>query len=164
MNGCIPDHKSHQFYPTQEPLAIEALEMADISENDTCLEPSAGQGGLLNFMPKDTLAIEISKLNCLILKEKGYNVVNADFIEWAEKTPLRFSRIVMNPPFSEGRALQHTQKAFSLLKQNGVLVAIIPATYRNQVIIEGKEHEYSEVKTGFFQGTNVSVVLVKIYN
>lgn len=164
MNGCIPDHKSHQFYPTQEPLAMEAIEMADISENDTCLEPSAGQGGLLKFMPKDTLAIEISNLNFLILKEKGYNAVHDDFITWAEKTSLRFSRIVMNPPFSEGRALQHTQKAFSLLKENGVLVAIIPATYRNQVIIEGKEHEYSAVKTGFFQGTNVSVVLVKIYN
>lgn len=164
MNGCIPDHKSHQYYPTQEPLAQEAVEFADIQDSDSCLEPSAGQGGLLKFMPQNTVAIEISKLNATILSEKGYHVVQDDFLIWADKTPLRFDKAVMNPPFSEGRALLHVKKAFSLLKHNGILVAIIPATYLNKTLIEGKEHQYSPVKTGCFQGTNVSVVLVKIYN
>src|SRR5690606_32301471 len=43
-SGCIPDHKSHQFYPTPESVAAMAVELAQIGPEHTCLEPSAGQG------------------------------------------------------------------------------------------------------------------------
>jgi len=163
--GCLPDVKSYQYYPTPESLAEEAVAWADIDEdNHSCLEPSAGQGGIAKFMnPDNTTCVEISSLNSSILKEKGYKAVyEEDFISWADKTSERFDRIVMNPPFSEGRAELHTQMAFSLLKPDGVLVAVLPASFKNKEIIKGKNHEYSRVYSDLFCGTSVSVIIVKI--
>lgn len=45
-SGCIPDFKSHQYYPTPDNLAELAVALAEIEENDNVLEPSAGQGGI----------------------------------------------------------------------------------------------------------------------
>lgn len=164
VSGSVPEQKSHQFYPTQEPLALEAIEISDIQDNDLCLEPNAGQGGLLKYMPKNTVAVEISTIYSQILKDKGYNVINDDFIHFAKTTKLRFDKIVMNPPFSEGRAILHTQTAFSLLKDKGDLTAILPATYKDKIIIDGKIHKWSDIKNDCFAGTKVSVVIVKIFN
>lgn len=165
ISGSVPDNKSHQYYPTLEPLANEAVEICGIEDSDDCLEPSAGQGGILQFMPKDkTVAVEISKVFSQILKDKGYNVVNNDFLSFAKHTDKRFDKIVMNPPFSEGRAALHTKTAFSLLKEKGILTAILPATFKNVILIENKKHEWSDIKEDCFIGTKVSVVIVKIYN
>lgn len=165
--GCLPDIKTHQYYPTPPSLAEEAVAWADIDEdNHSCLEPSAGQGGLAQFMnAENTTCIEISKLNSDILKEKGYKAVHQqDFISWADKSYERFDRIVMNPPFSDGRAELHTKMAFSLLKEEGVLVAILPASFKNKEIIKGKKHDYSRVYSNLFCGTSVSVIMVRIMN
>ncbi|HHK0428589.1 TPA: methyltransferase, partial [Pseudomonas aeruginosa] len=53
---------------------------------------------------------------------KGYNLVGSDFMEVSGK---QYDRIVMNPPFSKGRDIQHVQHAYSLLKPGGRLVAIM---------------------------------------
>jgi len=159
-SGCIPDQKAHQFYPTPESVAIAAIEMAQIGDEDKCLEPSAGQGGLADYMPKDrTRCVEISKLHCDILAAKGFDVVQADFIEWATKTADRFDVAVLNPPFSDGRALLHTQTAATLVKSGGRLVAILPASFKGKDILPGWSAEWSHVFENEFAGTSVSVVI-----
>lgn len=164
FSGTLPDIKTFQYYPTPEPLAELAVDWADIEDNHTCLEPSAGQGGIAKFLPNEnTTCVEISKLNVEILKGKGFNnIINDDFVKWSSKTSERFDRIVMNPPFSDGRAELHTKMAFNLLNNNGVLVAVLPASFKNKEIIKGKNHEYSPVYSNLFYGTNVSVIMVKI--
>ncbi|QQP86901.1 class I SAM-dependent methyltransferase [Entomomonas asaccharolytica] len=163
QTGEIPHYKSYQFYPTPENIAKEAIEIAEIGETDQCLEPSAGIGGLADFMPKDrTLCVEISELHSKILKEKGFTVVNGDFIELAEKTNKRFDRIVMNPPYSEGRWKAHIEAASKLLNENGKLVAVLPASAKDKELLKGFKHTYSPVYDNEFSSTSISVVIVKI--
>ena len=161
-SGCIPDQKSHQFYPTPSEVAAHALEIAEIGETDTCLEPSAGQGGIADLLPKDrTVCVEISALHCGILREKGHTVVNDDFLAWA-KTADQFERIIMNPPFSEGRAMAHVEAALSCVKSGGRLVAIMPASFRNKSVSAAGEWSFtwSAPIENAFAGTSISVVIL----
>ncbi|MFO8121697.1 DUF4942 domain-containing protein [Pseudomonas aeruginosa] len=158
-NGRIPDHKSHQFYPTPETVAEVAVDQALIGAQAdmTWLEPSAGQGGLADLMPAP-LCVEISPLHCSILKAKGHNVIEADFLKFQPTG--HFDRIVMNPPFSEGRWQAHLQHAAKMLTAEGRLVAILPATAKGKQLLEGFDHEYSNVFENEFAGTSVSVVIL----
>lgn len=161
-SGCIPDHQSHQFYPTPESLAELAVSEADIQPGDQCLEPSAGTGNLAELMPAgQTHCVEISSLHCRVLEAKGLTVEQADFIKWADTTPRRFDKVVMNPPFSEGRAKAHVEAAASLVNHRGRLIAILPGGMRNKDILPGWTCSWSNLIENEFEGTGVSVVMLK---
>lgn len=161
-SGCVPDHVSHQYYPTPENIALDAVAMAEIGNDDFCLEPSAGQGGLADYMPKDrTMCIEISDLHCRILEEKGYKPICGDFLKMNTFLD-SYTRIVMNPPYSQGRWQAHLEHAFKFLAENGVLVAILPASTKGKELIKGAQHEFSRVYENEFKGTSISVVIVKV--
>lgn len=161
VSGCVPDQKSHQFYPTPESLARIAVDLAEIGEHDLCLEPSAGMGGLAELMPKErTTCVEISSLHCKVLAEKGFQVAESDFIDWSAKTRDRFDRIVMNPPFSEGRWLAHLQSAAKLLTSDGRLVAILPASAKGKDLLPGLSLKWSQIYDNEFAGTSASVVIL----
>lgn len=154
-SGVVPDDKAHQFYPTPEHVAQAAVEWAEIGEGHMCLEPSAGLGALVQHMPKHTICIEVSALRADVLKAKGYPVECRDFL--AFKPALRPDRIVMNPPFDQGRWQAHLSHARSLLASGGVLVAILPLGARGKV--DGAE--FGQVFEGEFSGTSVDVVLCR---
>lgn len=159
-SGCIPDKVAYQYYPTPESLAREAVALADIGPEHYCLEPSAGLGGLADFLPKDrTLCVEASALHCSVLSAKGYDVQQADFLTW-DRRRFRFDRIVMNPPFSEGRWLAHLQHAASLLAPGGRLVAIVPASAVGKDVLPGWNVTWSRVYNNEFAGTGMSVVIL----
>jgi hypothetical protein len=161
MTGLVPEHRSHQFYPTPDTLAQEAVELAEIEDGHRCLEPSAGQGGIAAFMPRDqTTCIEISPLFSKVLTSKGFHVETMDFMTFATTTPNRYDRIVMNPPFADGRATQHVQAAAGLLKPGGRLVAVLPASLRHKTMLEGFDHTWGEVRSNEFEGTGVRVALL----
>lgn len=164
LSGCIPDRVSHQFYPTPEHIARAAVEAAQIGPCDICLEPSAGIGNLADFMPKGRIiCIEISKLHCAVLRAKGYpEVEQADFLEWSKRpSSLCYERIIMNPPFSEGRAVAHMQAAFGLLAPGGRLVAILPASMRGKGV-NGAQVSWSQVYENEFAGTSCAVAIATI--
>lgn len=160
-SGCIPDKVSHQYYPTPEPLARRAVALADVQLGHQVLEPSAGQGAIAQFLPRDQLTcIELSALHVTVLRSKGFAVEQADFLEWARQAP-RFDRIVMNPPFSQARAQAHLEAAAGLLAPGGQLVAILPASMRGRVVLSGMELGWSEVIDGAFADASVSVALLQ---
>lgn len=159
--GQVPEQKAFQYYPTPAGLAAELVAMADIGEGHDVVEPSAGQGGLADLLPKErTTCVELGALHCKVLEAKGFKVINEDFLAWLPGR--RFQRIVMNPPFADGRAEAHLRKAASLLTDDGVLVAILPSGFKGKEIIEGRKHEYSSVRAGEFKGASVSVVMLKL--
>lgn len=158
-SGCVPDQKAHQFYPTPERLARIAVDLADIGPDDTCREPSAGMGGLADLMPKDrTHCIDVSPLHCKVLESKGYNVTQADFLAWSGDP---VDRIIMNPPFSEGRWQAHTQHAATMVKPGGRLVAILPASANGKDLLPGFDCTWHGPYDNEFPGTSVSVVILK---
>lgn len=164
VSGCIPDHKSHQFYPTPESLARVAVELAEIGDDHTVLEPSAGTGGLANLLPKDrTTCVEISGLHCKVLEAIGHKVVWSDFLPWASGRASEgkaFDRVVMNPPFSEGRWQAHVDHAAAMVKDGGRLVAILPVSAKNRDLLPGWDVEWHGPYDNEFAGTSVSVVIM----
>lgn len=158
-SGCLPDQVSHQFYPTPDSLAREAVALADILPDSLCLEPSAGQGNIADILPKErTTCVEVSELHCKVLQAKGHKVVNADFLRW---NPLdRFDRIVMNPPFSAGRWQAHLLHAAALLRHGGRLVAILPASARGKDVLPGFKQTWSREYRNEFAGTSISIAIV----
>ncbi len=164
LTGALPEQKTHQFYPTTGKLAAQLLDEADIREGETCLEPSAGMGGLADLMPKaQTTCVEVSPLHCRVLEAKGHNVIEADFLAWAQTTPQRFDVVVMNPPFSEGRAVAHLNAAAALVKAGGRLAAILPAGSDRKNLLPGWDCSWSEPMEGMFAGTGVRVVRLMAY-
>ncbi len=160
--GYLPDHKSFQFYPTPPSVAERLLDMAELTHADIILEPSAGQGGIADYLPRDrTLCVELSPLHCSILKQKGHQAIQGDFLSWDAGTD--FTAVLMNPPFSEGRWQAHLEKAASLIAPLGRVVAVLPASAINQAekVLPGFDLEFSETITNAFAGTSVSVVLLK---
>ena len=110
-------------------------------------------------MPKTvTTCVEISPLHCKVLEAKGLNVVKADFLKWS--SAYQFDRIVMNPPFSEGRWQAHLEHAASMLAADGRLVAILPSGARNRDALPGWTLEWSRVFDNEFAGASVSVVIL----
>ena len=88
------------------------------------LEPSAGKGDIaegLKDAGADVTTIEINYTLQNILKEKGFEVSENDFLEH-EKT---YDRIVMNPPFENKQDIEHVKHAYKLLNPGGRVVAIV---------------------------------------
>src|SRR5690606_32014413 len=97
-------------------------------------------------------------IHCKVLVGKGYHTVWADFLAWGGEV---FDRIVMNPPFSEGRWQAHIQHAASLLADGGRLVAILPASAKGKDVLPGFDLTWSPIYDNEFAGTSVSVVILK---
>lgn len=161
QTGLLPDHQAHQFYPTPATLAETLVLLADIQPGETVVEPSAGQGGIAQFLPvEQTVCVEISPLQAKILESKGFSVVCQDFLTWYPDLPV--DAIVMNPPFNQGQAAAHVQHAAKLLSNTGRLVAILPASFRGKTVVDGWKHDWSSTKSGAFKGTSVSVVFLTL--
>lgn len=164
-SGCLPDQKTHQFYPTPAKLASIAVDFAMEGATDDMewLEPEAGMGGLADKMPKErTTCIEISPLHCKVLESKGYSVIHGDFLQCAPGYNLsssHFDRILMNPPFSDGRWQAHLNHAAECLAEGGRLVAILPASARGKDL-PGLDCQWHGPYDNEFAGTSVSVCIL----
>ena len=167
--------ESTQFYPTPSKVAKRVVELADIKNGCSVLEPSAGTGNLLDQInvPCDIVAVEPLMENSDVLRRKGYNHSVSTFENFVDHTTQKFDRVVMNPPFSGQRDIKHVLMAYDLLKNNGVLVAIISenALYYQTELSDYfrnflKEHNglVESVPSRSFEesGTTIEVVIVKI--
>lgn len=160
--GVIPEKISHQFYPSPEVISRVVDDLLDYESGETLCEPEAGRGDLLRFIPADpddVTVVEISELYCRVLRSRFSNVVKADFLEWSRSAP-RFDKIVMNPPFSDGRALAHLEAASRLVKKR--LVAVLPASLKDKKLLgsEYNEQWFENTFDDVFEGTAVSVAIL----
>ncbi len=159
--GCVPDDKSFQFYPTPEPMAREMVDLLCVQDDDSCLEPSAGNAAIAKYLPKDqTQCVEISSLRCKILEAHGYKVDEADFLSW--KPDAKFSKICANPPFSEGRAKAHVLKMISHLQSGGRLVVVLPGSLRGHTFHPDCSHYWGPLRFDEFKGTGVCVSILTL--
>lgn len=159
--GCVPDKVSHQFYPTPPEVADLVIQQAKVGPDDTVLEPSAGHGALAERLPAArTTCVEISELHCAILAARGFNVECADFLKWALAQPQRYDRIVMNPPFADGRAQLHLYAARELLKPSGRLVCVLPASMIGDTAPVRWHYDWQPRIENAFAGVSVAVTIL----
>ena len=122
-----------QFYPTPKALAERAWALFKNRSFTRVLEPSAGDGALVDAHPwnderyyRGTRPIidccEIDVTKHATLRSKGYNVVGLDFLQFGNASI--YSTVILNPPFNYGAA--HVLKAYEAI-WDGEIVAIINA-------------------------------------
>ncbi|WP_027462894.1 SAM-dependent methyltransferase [Deinococcus ficus] len=141
--GRLPPRNPLAFFPTPPEVAQQVAELAHealgyrahLGRRVTVLEPSAGEGALLQAVERvwddpahlDLHAWELDPGRAAILHVLGYRVTRADFLSCATPADL----IVMNPPFSvPGDALAwrtHLIHAVGLCREGGSVIAVLPA-------------------------------------
>ncbi|HCL5581107.1 TPA: DUF4942 domain-containing protein [Citrobacter freundii] len=168
INGTLPDRDSHQFYPTKGDVRQRAVDLAEVHASHSVLEPSAGFGDFLAPLTGkiDVTAIEIHPVAAATLRAKGYNTIQGDFLGVKPIDTGLFDRVLMNPPYSEGRWSHHLLHALSFIKPGGKLVAVLPASASSSpkvdAIGEGYGVSFSDEYTRAFEGAMVSVIIITI--
>jgi tRNA1(Val) A37 N6-methylase TrmN6 len=123
-----------KFY-TPTNVANEMIFLArPIRSTQYWLEPSAGNGNLIKALREtdDRIqihAVEINKGCEQELIDSGARAVFiGDFLEY--QPDFLYDRILANPPFGNNIDIKaHFDKMYSLLKQDGKLVCILPADF-----------------------------------
>ncbi len=98
------------------------------------LEPSAGKGNICDYLV-DVIGLRKTNIYCIeldvelsyILTQKGYRVIDSDFLAYNGK--LDFDLIVMNPPFSRG--VDHVLKAWEILRGGWIVCLLNSETVKN---------------------------------
>jgi hypothetical protein len=121
-----------QYYPTPRALSARAWTKFKNRNFIRVLEPSAGEGHLLECRPGDRSripvdCIEIDIAKHLSLREQGFDVVGLDFMQF--NSGAVYSHILMNPPFAEGA--KHVLKAWEILADGEIVVILNAETVRN---------------------------------
>lgn len=119
------------WFWTPEPVVRRMVELAGLEPWMSLLEPSAGEGHILDilkaYQPEvEFVAIEIYPERAETLRKKGYMTICADFLEVVVPAQeFGFDRVYMNPPFEAGQDMAHIRRAYEHLKPGGVLVSVI---------------------------------------
>lgn len=134
--------KKFQFYPTPKEVAEYLVELADLQEDDTILEPSAWYWDIIKYIKSEwnkITAVEydvnkIGKLNELSFNFEEITISNCDFLDFRSKSlidsyiwdkdDLKFDKIIANPPFSKSQDVKHILHMYELLKDGGRIVSV----------------------------------------
>lgn len=161
--------KDLQFYPTPKEVAKTLIYKADIYSGIRVLEPSCGEGALLEVIresvPNASIdGIEIDATRAKIAREKGFGVWCGNFLELQPKPD--YDIVIMNPPFYGKHYQLHLKHAMKFLKDGGRLVSILPATaWYDHDIKAMMGGIWSDLPVGSFResGTNINtgILIVK---
>ncbi len=123
------------FYPSPEPLIRALLSPYDFKKAYV-LDPNAGDGRILTAIlnkSKDAYggessahvyACEIEPDLRAVLREKDIPIVGEDFFEYHEPS-VRYTHIIMNPPFNHGEGVRHLLHAWEILR-SGHIACVLP--------------------------------------
>lgn len=168
--------KEFQFFATPTELAEKLVYYADLKNHDTILEPSAGQGAIIEHINKQCSAVpdcfELMEVNKIILNETDlkFELIGDDFLKSDNKG---YSKIIANPPFSKNQDITHVYKMFDKLNRGGKIVTIMSKHWQNSTNkketefrkwLEELEAEVIEINAGEFKesGTSIATVIVLI--
>nr|DAE29932.1 MAG TPA: Type I restriction enzyme [virus sp. ctE0n6] len=172
------------FYPTAPPTIEKLLGDIDFRKVNTCLEPSSGDGAIVEYIINkiknirgyskikvDIDCIEIDNNLRYILQSKGFRVVCDDFLNY--NTLKSYDLIAMNPPFSSQE--YHIKKAINMLIESGgelraitnaemiknpysnIRKEILNILNSNNAEIEFHQNEFSDAR----RETDVEIAIIK---
>jgi hypothetical protein len=134
--------KDLAFYRTPAAVADELVSRLDLRDTPRILEPSCGDGALLDAIRRKVekelrgygakttgarvVGIEYDAGRAAEARAKGYAVQVANFLQ-VQPDPV-FDYVVMNPPFVGKHYQKHVEHARKFLKPGGTLFAILPVT------------------------------------
>jgi 16S rRNA G966 N2-methylase RsmD len=137
-NKTLPVLNPFHLFPTSEVLIDQLMANEKVQEQfnkfewstPKFLEPSAGPGAMaLKLLAAsngkaDIDVYEIDPINQKTLKNQGFQLQGADFLESVPTE--KYDLILMNPPFNGKEYIKHVIHARKFLKPSGVLATILP--------------------------------------
>jgi predicted RNA methylase len=157
--------QEYQFFETPENIALQLIKLADIQENETILEPSAGKGAIAKHIKCD--CIELNKENRKHLTENGFNLIWDNFLTFDKK----YDVIIANPPFTKQQDIDHVNHMIELANKkvisvmsNSVLFRTNKKTVEFRNLVESLNGEFMELPEKSFakSKTNVNTCIVKV--
>lgn len=177
--------KNFAFFPTPGPVLSRLMEAAAVYTPETysgnyprksVLEPSAGTGaiaGPVRDAGHKVRCVELQPVMVGQLRGQGLDVVEGDFLHMTVQRLGQFDAVVMNPPFDNGRDVEHVTHALQFVAPGGTLAAVMAAgvefredhrTTAFRALVERYGGRFEDLPAGSFSsvGTNVNTVIVKI--
>ena len=148
------------YFPTPAAVCTSMLSDVYIREGQRVLEPSCGCGRILDAarksQPEAVLrGIEYHAGRAAEARAKGYAVQRANFLD-VPPDPT-FDWVLMNPPFAGRHWIKHINHALRFLKEDGGLVAILPASAFYDGHLSDMKGRWRDLPVASFSesGTNV---------
>jgi len=169
-------HELGQYFTTDDGLKKKVLELV-MNKPDVILEPSVGQGDLIQIMYDNNKKIEFDMYEIdtkiKMLDNIPKNVIYKDFIEADIKR--KYKTIIGNPPFVRTTTgnlyIDFIEKCYNLLENNGELIFIIPSDFfkltcasklLNIMISNGTfTHIYHPHNEKLFENASVDVIVFR---
>lgn len=168
--------KEFQFFSTPNELCDTLVELTDIHASHSVLEPSAGQGAIINAIYRGSMlrqidCCELMDVNRIFLsKIKNVRIIQNDFL-MLKNHENSFDRIIANPPFSKNQDIDHIMKMWECLKPKGRIVSIasrhwLQSSNKKEVafrkFLEDNQAEIIDVDAGKFKesGTSIATVII----
>ncbi len=170
--------KEFQFFATPKELADELVSYSNIKDSHKILEPSAGQGAIIDAIRRKIPNVpvdcfELMPLNQTFLKKiEGVNILGSDFLT---ETSFRaeYNTIIANPPFSKNQDIDHIYRMYEVCKKGGRIVTIASKHWQmsnNKKEVQFKNWineigaEVIEIEAGKFKesGTAIATVIIII--
>lgn len=149
--------KEFQFFATPELLADDLVRMANLKDDDTILEPSAGQGAIIKAINKVSNVTpdcyELMDTNLIILKKSGlrFKLKGENFLE---NDGTQYRKIIANPPFSKDQDILHITEMYKCLDFGGKIVCVMSECWVNST---RKSHESFRKWLGFINAEVIDV-------
>jgi predicted RNA methylase len=171
--------KARQAFFTPEDLAAETVAWAAETLGDLAgkrmLEPSAGEGALAEparAAGAKVLAVENHGPSAQILRDKGFAVVERDFLSLSLADVGLFDMVIANPPFTKDQDITHVMHMWRFLRPGGVLVSLTSPGWRTgrtkaqrnfRAFVDNIGAEVEALPAGAFKasGTNVSTLRLR---
>lgn len=165
LTGEYTDQKKEfQFFEIPQFLAEKLVEMAEIRERETVLEPSAGRAGIAKLID-GCHCVELDPDNRAFLVENGFPVVGSNFMDFIGS----YDVIVANPPFTKQQDIDHVNRMIDSARRRVVSVMSASVMFRdNKKTVNfrarvgglGGTIEMLPEKTFAKSGTNVRTCIV----
>ena len=165
-----------QYFTTNMELKKKVLDYV-INNPDIILEPSVGQGDLVEIMYNNNNEIKFDMYeidsSIKLLDNIPTNVIYSDFMK--EKIKKRYKTIIGNPPFVRTKKgnlyIDFIEKCYKLLEDNGELIFIIPSDFfkltsssklLTRMISNGSfTHIYHPHKENLFENACIDVIVFR---
>lgn len=162
----VDSKKEYQFFETPKDIAKRLIEIADIQEGESVLEPSAGKGAIASLI-NNCDCIELNKDNRQFLVDNGFKLVGDDFLSFSNK----YDVIIANPPFSKQQDIDHINHMIDLANHKVVSIASSSVLFRsNKKTVDFRDRIEKlrgniiplPEKSFNVSGTNVNTCIVRI--
>ncbi|WP_298434981.1 hypothetical protein [Ottowia sp.] len=158
-----------------ETVAVAAEALGGLA-GKRVLEPSAGEGALADearAAGADVLAVEIHGPSAQVLRDKGHDVRECDFLSLSPDDIGLFDAVIANPPFRRDLGVVHVNHMWRFLRPGGVLVSLMPPNWQTgRTRVQREFREFADamgasvetLAAGAFKasGTNVTVLRIRV--